>query len=106
MKPSIGDRPFNIDGFIVERLNTFYGIDKPDYADLLREFQALTGVACVVNTSFNVRGEPIVLSPWDAYQCFMRTDMDMLVIENFVLRKGEQPKFEDREDWQPESELD
>ena len=88
------------------RVQTVDGVDKPDYAELLREFRARTGVGCVVNTSFNVRGEPIVLSPWDAYKCFMRTDMDMLVIENFVLHKSEQPKFEDQEDWQREYELD
>ena len=88
------------------RIQTVDGIDKPDYHAVIREFQALTGVGCVVNSSFNVRGEPMVLSPWDAYKCFMRTDMDVLVVENFLLRKTEQPKFEDREDWQKEYELD
>ena len=88
------------------RIQTVDGVAKPDYAAVLREFQARTGVACVVNTSFNVRGEPMVLSPQDAYTCFMRTDMDLLVLENFLLRKAEQPKFEDRENWQEEYELD
>jgi len=59
-----------------------------------------------VNTSFNVRGEPIVCSPEDAYTCFMRTDMDVLVLENCILRKEEQPKFEEDRDWQQEYELD
>ncbi len=88
------------------RIQTVDGVAKPDYAAVLREFYARTGVACVVNTSFNVRGEPMVLSPSDAYTCFMRTDMDLLVLENFLLRKAKQPKFEDREDWQEEYELD
>jgi carbamoyltransferase len=52
-----------------------------------------------VNTSFNVRGEPIVCTPEDAYRCFMRTDMDILVLGNYVLEKTKQPKFEDNEDW-------
>ncbi len=88
------------------RIQTVDGVDKPDYHAVIRAFQGLTGVGCVVNTSFNVRGEPMVLSPRDAYTCFMRTDMDLLVIENFLLRKSEQPKFEDRADWQEEYELD
>ncbi len=57
---------------------------------LLRKFKELTGCPMVINTSFNIRGEPIVCSPEDAFRCFMNTDMDMLVLENFVLRKGEQ----------------
>jgi carbamoyltransferase len=60
----------------------------------------------VVNTSFNVRGEPIVCSPLDAYKCFMRTDIDLLVMENCILRKEEQPKFEEGGDWREEYELD
>ena len=60
----------------------------------------------IVNTSFNVRGEPIVCSPQDAYRCFMRTEMDILVLENLILLKSEQPKFEKNEDWQQEFELD
>ncbi len=88
------------------RIQTVDGVEKPDFHAVIREFQTLTGIGCVVNTSFNVRGEPMVLSPRDAYQCFMRTDMDLLVMENFLLRKVDQPKFEDREDWQEEYELD
>ena len=82
------------------------GVDKPDFRDVLREFFALTGVPVVVNSSFNVRGEPMVCSPADAYKCFMRTEIDLLVMEHCVLRKEEQPKFEDREDWQEEYGLD
>jgi carbamoyltransferase len=60
----------------------------------------------LVNTSFNVRGEPIVCSPEDAYRCFMRTEMDYLVLENFVLSKAEQPAWEKDERWMDEFELD
>ena len=59
----------------------------------------------MVNTSFNVRGEPIVCTPEDAYRCFMRTDMDYLILENFVLDKKDQPKFTDK-DWRLEYTLD
>ncbi len=88
------------------RIQTVDGVDKPDYRDVIREFEALTGVPVVVNSSFNVRGEPIVCSPADAYTCFMRTDIDVLVMEHCVLRKEEQPKFEDRQDWREEYGLD
>jgi carbamoyltransferase len=59
---------------------------------LLRSFEELTGCPVVVNTSFNVRGEPIVCDPRDAYRCFMATNMDVLVMEDFVLEKAEQPE--------------
>ena len=59
-----------------------------------------------MNTSFNVRGEPIVCSPDDSYRCFMRTEMDYLVLENFVLDKERQPAFEDDGSWRDEFELD
>jgi carbamoyltransferase len=78
---------------------------KADYHALINEFQKLTGEGVIVNTSFNVRGEPIVCSPEDAYRCFMRTDMDTLVIENFILRKADQPAFSDT-NWREEYELD
>ncbi len=78
---------------------------KADYHSLISEFQKLTGEGVIVNTSFNVRGEPIVCSPEDAYRCFMRTDMDTLVIENFILNKAEQPAFSDT-NWREEYELD
>ncbi len=79
---------------------------KPDYYDLIKEFEKLTGEGVIVNTSFNVRGEPIVCSPRDAYTCFMRTNMDTLVLENCILYKPEQPHFEDAENWQETYELD
>jgi len=60
----------------------------------------------VVNTSFNVRGEPIVCTPADAYRCFMRTEMDYLVVENFLLDKRQQPNWEEKENWQEEFVLD
>ena len=59
-----------------------------------------------MNTSFNVRGEPIVCSPEDAYRCFMRTEMDYLVVENFLMKKSEQPKVEKDESWMQDFELD
>ena len=80
--------------------------EKPDYYAVLKEFETLTGCGMIVNTSFNVRGEPIVCSPEDAYRCFMRTDMDMLVLENSILLKGAQPDFGEAEDWRDEYELD
>ena len=60
----------------------------------------------LINTSFNVRGEPIVNSAQDSYQCFMRTEIDVLAIENFILLKEEQPQFNEKEDWQKIYELD
>jgi carbamoyltransferase len=60
----------------------------------------------LVNTSFNVRGEPIVCTPADAYRCFMRTQMDCLVIENFILDKSAQPSWDEDQSWQDEFELD
>ncbi len=80
--------------------------DSPNYHKLISEFEKLTGYGIVVNTSFNVRGEPIVCTPEQAYLCFMRTDMDVLALENLVLLKKEQPKFEDKEDWRSTYELD
>jgi carbamoyltransferase len=88
------------------RVQTVDARDKPDYHQVLGEFEALTGIGVLVNTSFNVRGEPIVCSPHDAYTCFMRTDIDVLVLENCVLYKHEQPPFEDLEDWKEKYELD
>lgn len=78
----------------------------PDYHALIEEFEKLTGCAVLVNTSFNVRGEPIVCSIDDAYTCFMRTDMDVLVIEDYIFIKEEQPELKDDKDWRLEYELD
>jgi carbamoyltransferase len=88
------------------RLQTVNKIDKPDYHRIISEFEKLTGCAVIVNTSFNVRGEPIVCTPEDAYKCFMRTEMDVLVIEDFILFKEEQPVWEEGIDWRNELELD
>jgi carbamoyltransferase len=76
------------------------------YYDLINTFYEKTSCPVIVNTSFNVRGEPIVCTPQDAYQCFMRTEMDVLVMENLVLFKEEQPKWQEGSDWRQEFELD
>jgi len=72
----------------------------------LKVFERRTGCGMLVNTSFNVRGEPIVCTPTDAYRCFMRTEMDYLVVENFLLHKERQPQWEKDESWRDEFELD
>lgn len=76
------------------------------YHALIDAMYRKTGCPVIVNTSFNVRGEPIVQSPLDAYRCFMRTEMDVLVLGNYILYKEEQPKFHDTIDWRQEYELD
>lgn len=78
----------------------------PEYHALITAFEALTGCPMLVNTSFNVRGEPIVCTPQDAYRCFMRTEMDLLVLEDVILWRHEQPPTEDKEDWKTTYELD
>ncbi|MCC6732297.1 MAG: carbamoyltransferase [Candidatus Omnitrophica bacterium] len=76
------------------------------YHDMIRAFYEKTGCPLVVNTSFNVRGEPIVESPTDAYRCFMRTEMDCLAIGSFILDKNDQPEWKEEGDWRKEFELD
>jgi carbamoyltransferase len=88
------------------RIQTVSVEDKPDYHNIIKAFKDLTGYGVVVNTSFNVRGEPIVCTPQDAYTCFMRTEMDMLVLGDCLLRKRDQPVFEDAENWRESYELD
>lgn len=88
------------------RVQTVHDRTNPRFAALLRAFHAQTGCPVLVNTSFNVRGEPIVGSPRDAYRCFMRTEMDYLVLENFLLDKRDQPAFKDSGDWRKEFDLD
>jgi len=88
------------------RLQTVNKKNKPDYYEIISEFEKLTGCAVIVNTSFNVRGEPIVCTPEDAYRCFMRTEMDVLVIDNFILYKKEQPPWKEEGDWRSKLELD
>ena len=88
------------------RVQTLRRQDHPRYYDVIRAFQSLTSYPVVVNTSFNVRGEPIVQSPEDAYRCFMRTEMDFLVIGSYLLDKKDQPQWQEELDWQEEFELD
>ena len=88
------------------RIQTVTRDTNPDYHDLLKEFELLTGCPLLVNTSFNVRGEPIVCSPADAYRCFMRTGIDFLVIGPFLLDKNDQPEWTEGEAWRSEFQLD
>jgi carbamoyltransferase len=88
------------------RVQTVSRDRSPDYFDLIARFEHYTGCPVVVNTSFNVRGEPIVCTPKDAYVCFMRTDMDYLVLGPFLLAKTDQPAFTEEGDWREEFELD
>ncbi len=88
------------------RVQTVHCETNPRYYQLLKAFEAKTGCAVLVNTSFNVRGEPIVCTPEDAYRCFMRTGMDILVLENCVLTKSKQKPLEGDTNWQKEFELD
>ena len=88
------------------RIQTVQSETNPRYYQLLQAFEQLTGCGVLVNTSFNVRGEPIVCTPEDAYRCFMRTEMDYLVLENYILAKTEQPQWQKDDQWQKEFELD
>jgi len=88
------------------RIQTVHKETNPDYWELIKKFQELTGYPVIVNTSFNVRGEPIVCAPEDAYRCFMRTEMDYLILGNFLLEKSRQPALADKKEWQKEYELD
>jgi carbamoyltransferase len=84
------------------RLQTVHADDHAEFHRLIAAFRDITGVPLLVNTSFNVRGEPIVCTPRDAYTCFRRTEMDLLVIEDCVLDKRDQPPFADSGDWRKE----
>ena len=88
------------------RVQTVDPVRNPNFARLLSAFEVLTGCPVLVNTSFNVRGEPIVCTPQDAYRCFMRTDIDLLVIEDHLLWKNEQPAWKEDIDWRLLHELD
>jgi carbamoyltransferase len=88
------------------RIQTVHPDSNPRFHRLLQAFEQQTGCAVLVNTSFNVRGEPIVCTPADAYRCFMRTEMDFLVVEGFLLAKIEQPPWEHDESWLKEFEPD
>lgn len=88
------------------RIQTVNKEDNTIYHSLIQKIYEKTGCPVIVNTSFNVRGEPIVESPMDAYKCFMRTEIDVLVLKNFVLIKEEQPEFKDKINWRNIYELD
>ena len=88
------------------RVQTVHAHTNPKFHALLEKFKALSGCSVLVNTSFNVRGEPIVCTPEDAYRCFMRTEMDVLVVENFMLSKPDQPAREQDDSWKEEFALD
>ena len=88
------------------RVQTVHEDTNPRYYRLLKAFEKKTGCGVLVNTSFNVRGEPIVCTPEDAYRCFMRTEMDYLVVENMLLGKEDQPHWEWDDSWKDEFELD
>ena len=88
------------------RIQSVNSRDNPLYHRTISKFEEKYGCAVIINTSFNVRGEPIVCTPDDAYRCFMRTQMDYLLMGNFLLDKREQEPFEDDTDWRGEFELD
>src|SRR6267142_1259695 len=88
------------------RIQTVHPETNPSYYNLLKAFEAKTGCGVIVNTSFNVRGEPIVCTPEEAYRCFMRTELDLLVLENCVLEKAQQKPLEGDSAWRNEFELD
>ena len=88
------------------RIQTVHQKTNPRFHALLSAFEKRTECPVLINTSFNVRGEPIVCTPEDAYRCFMRTEMDVLVLENAVLMKRDQPVWQDNDPWQDEFQLD
>jgi len=88
------------------RIQTVDTERNPRLHGLLRAFKEITGYGILVNTSFNVRSEPIVCTPEDAYRCFMRTGIDILVLDNFVLHKSKQPEWKETSNWKEEFGLD
>lgn len=88
------------------RIQTVHKETNPRYWELINTFKEKTGYGIVVNTSFNVRGEPIVCTPEDAYKCFMRTEMDYLVVNDYLLKKTDQPDWENRDKWIEHFKLD
>ena len=88
------------------RIQSVHPETNPHYYALIKAFDELTGCGMVINTSFNVRGEPIVCTPSDAYRCFMRTEMDYLVLGPFLLEKHAQPEWQESGDWREEFALD
>lgn len=88
------------------RIQTVHQDTNPKYYELIGAFKKLTGCSVIVNTSFNVRGEPIVNTAEDAYRCFMRTEMDYLVVGNYLFEKKQQPEWQKTDDWKEEFVLD
>ncbi|WKZ60957.1 MAG: carbamoyltransferase [Cyclobacteriaceae bacterium] len=88
------------------RIQTVHKETNPRYYQLIEAFKNLTGYGVIVNTSFNVRGEPIICTPEDAYRCFMRTEMDFLVVGNYVFDKKAQPEWQEKDNWKEEFTLD
>lgn len=88
------------------RIQTVHGDTNPHFENLLTAFKKATGCSVLINTSFNVRGEPIVCTAEDGYRCFMRTEMDVLVIGNHVFLKEEQPDWKEKDKWQETFTLD
>jgi carbamoyltransferase len=88
------------------RIQTVHSETNPRYHKLICHFEQKTDCGMLVNTSFNVRGEPIVCTPEDAYRCFMRTEMDYLVLENFLLAKSDQQPWQQDNTWKAEFNLD
>ena len=88
------------------RIQTVHKNTNGRYHQLLESFKKITGTGVIVNTSFNVRGEPIVCTPEDAYRCFMRTEMDYLVMGNYIFKKEDQPSWNENEKWKEEFTLD
>ncbi|HEX7070114.1 MAG TPA: carbamoyltransferase C-terminal domain-containing protein, partial [Rhodothermales bacterium] len=88
------------------RIQTVHAETHPRYHALIEAFKRRTGYGVIVNTSFNVRGEPIVCTPEDAYRCFMRTEMDALLLEDCLLLKQDQPEWKEEKDWRSEFALD
>ncbi|MCX6352950.1 MAG: carbamoyltransferase [Bacteroidetes bacterium] len=88
------------------RIQTVHKETNPAYWELINAFKKRTGYGVIVNTSFNVRGEPIVYTPEDAYRCFMRTEMDYLVVGNYIFNKKDQPEWMEKDNWKEEFVLD
>jgi carbamoyltransferase len=88
------------------RIQTVHKETNKLYYDLIRKFDEINNCPAIINTSFNVRGEPIVCTPEDAYKCFMRTDIDFLIMGNYLIDKTEQKKFHEDKNWKKEFALD
>ena len=88
------------------RVQSVHESTNPKYYTLLQKIKSKNGVGMVINTSFNVRGEPIVCTPEDSYRCFMRTEMDYLVINNYLFEKTAQPEWDKKDNWKEEFVLD